>query len=335
MSHATRRFLKPALAALLTAVLLAPPRPAAGAVDVPGAGGVRVNGTLISQERIWAEYNFQIGVRSFIHAKAHDEVDTDLLRSVIKQAANRELLDQESRRLGYGLSEEERAGVYRTQVESWKGEARFKTAAVMMGVSEEFLLRRGESSLRREKLARGETGGQAEGSEEELRGHYEANVGSYLPEQPPPMRYIFVPAGAGKSLRSIAGEIIREADALRRSEKGYISVVERYSRHESAARGGVVPEKPRGGEGLPLQPSKLKECRLFAREDGEGLHVYLRDCRRPLSFDEARSRVVEDIRRERTAIFLRDTLSRLRKEGEMIYLPLSGEPPPRPGTGGH
>ncbi len=329
------RYRNPALAALCTALFLALPCPAAGEIDVSGAGGVKVNGALISQERIWAEYHFQITLSSFMHAKNRDKIDEKVLRSIVGKAVNRELLEQEARRLGYGLTEEDHAEVRRNQVDGWKGEGNFETAVKMMGVSEDFLLRRRESSFLRGKLARGEVGNLAAASEEELRAHYDANLGSYLPEEPAPLRYLFVPAVEGRSLQGIANEILREADALRRGGKDYASVVERHSRHESASRGGVVPEVSDGGERLPQQPAKLNDCRVKTRSDGEGLHIYLRDCRHPLPFEEVRSRVTDDLRRERERAFLRDTLSRLQKEGEIIYLPLSGEPPPPPGSGGH
>lgn len=307
----------------------------ASAVDVPGAGGVVLNGETIGAEEIWQEYSYQNSLRKFIHNRPDDRVDEKLLGTVIEQKVRKHLLLQEARRLGYVLEEKDRAEVRRAQVEGWKGEANFRNALAMMGVEEGFILNRGGETRLINRMLDAESKAGKGITRKMLLEHYGENPGRFLSEKLSPLRYIFFPWEAGNP-RNAYTLIAREAETLRNEGKSYASLPERYSKHESAAGGGIVPGRAKGETGLPLQPAEggLKECRISSyKTDEQGMHVYLQDCRQPPPFGEVEGKVREDLVAARRAEFLSDLGTRLRDKASIAYLPLEGPPPLKGGQG--
>jgi hypothetical protein len=320
----------------LCAHLILFPRLSAAGLEVQGSGGVAINGEQVAKEKIWQEYHFQNSARSMIHGRDAEVVDEKLLRAVIRQVTRKELLLQEARRLGYALTPEDRVTVRQRLVEQWKGEANFRTALPMLGTTEEFLLDRAGKTLVIKRMATGESKAKEGITGNELREHYRQYPARYMPEKLPPLRYIFVPAEEAPA-RSTYTTIAREGASLSAGGESFASMVRRYSKHESAARGGVVPEREAGEVGLPHQPAKgkLKPCRISPfLADSTGLSVYLRDCRVPIPFAEVREKVRADLIGTRRTQYLQDLGSRLEGQSDIRYMTLSGDIPSPAGSDG-
>ena len=307
---------------LLGAVLLVPPA-AAAAVDVPGAGGVVLNGEKIGVDQVWDEYSYQNSVRRFVHSRAVDAVDENLLSSVIEQQIRKRLLLHEAGRLGFTLEKGDAEKVRQKQVESWKGEQNFQNALRMIGVEERFILNRSEETLLIRRMLGAASKSEEGITEEVLLEHYRANPGRYLAGELPPLRYIFIPREVNS--KQDGYRLVRlDIDALRQEGKIYAPLAARYSKHESAAAGGITAP----GSRPPSSAGGVKECRLSPkRVDSTGVHLYFRDCRQPLPFADVQEKVREDLLAERRKEYGNELIERLRGEAEVIYLPLEGPPP--------
>lgn len=316
----------PALALAVVTVLFSAAS-VAPAAELPGSGGVRVNGTLVSAERVWQEYRFQGTLRGFVHSRPAGEIDAPLFESVVRQLVSRELLAQEAHRLGHRLTDEDRVEARRLQVEAWKGEQNFRTAARMMGVPAEFIVERAAATLLRDKMAAAAVPDAPPSGEAQLRDYYEGHLAAYL-EKNPPLRYIYIARKEGRRAPDLYKEIAVAADALRKSGKGYASLVAKYSEHPGAAAGGAVPE------GAPGRPQTLKEGRLTGFvPDEAGWHLYLRDAESAAPFDQVRDRVRRDELEDRRKRWVAGTLERLAKQARIEHL--TGPPPPPPGGDSH
>lgn len=323
----------------LCALLMLSPRLSSAGLDIPGSGGITVNGEQVTEMRVWQEYHYQNSVRSIIHSRDDERVDERILRSVIGQVVRKQLMLQEARRLDYTPMPGDMAEVRRIQVEQWKGERNFQSALMMLGVTEEFLLNRAAETLLIKKMAAGESKAEEGITESTLREHYRQTLGLYLPEEDPPLRYLFVPAEEAPP-RAMYTRIAREAEPLSAGgAASFAALVQSYSRHASASQGGIVPEIGPGEVGLPRQPirGKLKECRITPYLfDTTGLHVYLRDCRGPVPFPEVREGVRRDLIDTRRSQYLRDLVVRLEGQADIRYMSLTGAIPAKPGEGkGH
>ena len=319
----------------LGSAFAAPTAPAGAAV--PGSGGVVIDGVLLPAERIWNEYRYQFSVRSMIHAKPAGVVDERVLERVVKQVVSAELLAREAARRQIVLSEADRAALREQEVKRWGTEANFRTACTLLNVEEPFLLARAARNSLVERMVARDSGAEKGITEATLRDWHRDNPGRYLPATAPPLRYAFVPAAAG-NLAEIFAKIAGEADALRTANKSFAPVVESWSRHESAARGGIVPERGGTAPPLPFQPHEGKpaECRFTNLDtDTAGLHVYFRDCREPQPFEQVRERVQVDLVQDRRTQWLRALSEKLNKSARLEYR--VGPPPPAPakGTGSH
>jgi len=307
-----------ALAALAVLLLRAVAVPAA---DLQGSGGIHVNGKLLSAERVWQEYRFQMSLRQFVHNRPAGEIDTVLFESVARQLVSRELLEQEALRRGHRLTEADRAEARRLQVEAWRGEQNFVTAARMMGVSGEYIVERSATALLRDKMAAAAVPETPPLGEAQLRDYYEGHRAAYS-EKNPPLRYIFVARKEGRSAFVLYGKIVTAAAELRQAGKSYASLVAGYSEDHGAAAGGAVPE------GAPGRPKNLKEGRLTSSfvEDEAGWHLYLRDIPVSAPFDQVRDRARRDELEDRRKRWIAGLLEGLMKTAQIERL--SGPPPP-------
>jgi len=330
---AFRRLRLAAVTALALGAALCAPAATAGA-EVPGSGGVVIDGKLLPPERIWDEYRYQYCVKTMIHARPSDVVDEQVLERVVQQVVNAELLVREAARRGFALSEADRAALRAAEVKRWGTEANLRTACVLLKVDEPFLLARAARNGVVERMVEKESGAEQGITEAALRDWHRDNPGRYLPSAPPPPRYLFVPVSAG-NLAEIYAKIATEADALRTANKSFASVVAAWSQHESAARGGVVPETGGGGPPLPFQPpaGQPQECRFTnIRTDPAGLHLYFRDCRQPLPYEQVRERVRTDLIQDRRGQWLKALSEKLRTTARLEYR--VGPPTPAPAGGG-
>ncbi len=323
----------PLLRMLLGILLLFGAGRAEGAVDVPGAGGIRIGSELIPAEEVWEEYRFQATLRNFIHSRPGDVVDKALLRQVVDQVTNRRILDDEARRLGYSLSPAEQEAITDRLVAEWKGEDNLRTAVLMMKVDVDFLRRRAGSKALREKMAIAEAVDPKSVTREDLHGFYEEHLGDFLATGPMPLRYLFYASSQKNELRETFRTISERANIMRERGEAFEPLIREYSSHPSAARGGVISEAE-GQDELPFKPQRLKECRWSNFEiDRDGLHLYFRDCRLPLPFDEVSEEVRERYLGQKRGDYLRALIDRLQKALEIRYLPLEGEIPPPPAGG--
>lgn len=341
MRCAFRIPLSAALAALALAAApsLAPaaaaPKPAPAkapaVVEVPGAGGVLIDGILLPPERVWSEYRFQYCARAMIHAKPADAVDEKLLAAVVEQVIGSELLLREATRRGIAPAPGEEAAVRAIEVERWRGEEKFRTACRLLQVDEPFLIARGVRQQRVEALAVRDAGAEENLTEEALQQHYLSHRGEYLPKELPPVRYLFVPDGPG--FKELVQKITDEAYALGGRGESFGPLVQAYSRHASAAQGGIVPESAAAAEPLPFSPppGALKECRFRGFPDSAGYHFYLRDCRQPPPLAEIREKIRASLVAERRRAWVADLAAALRSKAKLAYL-TGPPPPPPPGT---
>lgn len=302
------------------------PPPASPGFGVPGAGGVRVDGQVVSARTVWNEYYAQRAVKGMIHGRGEQQsVDEAQLADVISQQVSRVLLDREAGRLGYVIAPAEEAGIRAAEVAKWGSEEKFLTALRMLALTEEHQLAKARSAALRRKLAEGEGATRALTFEEERR-YYDEHLERFLSREKPRLRYIFSPRTAGVDAQTFYREILLEADAARRQSRSYAEVVARRSVHASAPGGGLVDET--AAERLPFQPASLKPCRVSQLAyDEAGIHLYLRDCVMPVPFEEARDQVGVLSRKEREDRFLSDLLERLKAAARIEYLPLEGEAP--------
>ena len=319
-------------AALALALLLAPAAGARAADDLPGSGGIRVNGALVSAEAVWREYRFQSTLRGFIHSKPAGQIDAAMFASVTRQLVNRELLEQEAARLGLRLTDADRAEARRRQVEGWKGELNFATAARMMGVPEQFIVDRASATLLRERMAEAAVPATPAATEEQLRAYHESHGAAYLLKDPP-MRYVYILRKPGRRAPDLRLEMLVAADGLRQAGKGYASLVAQYSDHPGAAAGGAIPE------GAPGRPPGLKPGRISeVVPDDAGWHFYLRDPEVAAPFEEVRARVVAEELQSRRNAWLAGVIEREAKKAAIEHLvgpPLLAPPAAAPADAGH
>jgi hypothetical protein len=282
---------------------------------------------------VWQEYYAQNAMRTMIHGTPEGPVNTPLLADVISQCLSRALLDREAARLGYTLTPAEEAALRPEEVARWGSEEKYRTALMLLSVSEEHQLAKARSTVMRRKLAEGAGGTARPLTAEEARRYYDEHLDQFHSKAKPPLRYVFAPHAPGVDLKSLYWSILTEADTLRRQRKTFAELAARHSKHASGPGGGLVDEgaSPR----LPFQPTALKACRSsqFVLDDA-GMHLYLRDCVLLVPFEEAGDRIRELSRKERDDRFLSDLLGQLKAKARIDYLPLEGAvppPPPRPG----
>ena len=305
------------------------------AINVPGAGGVRVNGEYAPARAIWDEYYAQIALKNFIHAGGPVKIDAALVALVVGQIVNRMLVDQEAARRGYVLTPEDEAAIRSQEQARWGGEENYRNALRMLTVTEEHQLVKARSAALRRKLIDGDAGATCAPDPETVRRYYDEHPDQFIATGKPPLRYLCVARVPGDYPLEKYGQILKEAEVLRKQGKSYADLVARHSTHPGAAGGGIVDES--AAEKLPFQPKALKTCRSseYACDDS-GLHVYLRDCSLPMPFEEAREKVRERVVRQHEDDFLKALVERLRAAARIEYEPLKGEiPPPVTAGPGH
>lgn len=280
---------------LLALLLAAAAVPAAA---FPGGGGIRLDGALIPAEEVWSEYAYLTRARDMIHPKPAGAIDEKVLGTAVEQVLRRTLLSREAGVRGHALTAEERAGIRAGQVAAWQGEKNYRTALAMLGVTEDYLQHRSELNRLSRKLAESVVAAAAPPTEAELVGFHRDQVARYLTPSSP-LRYFLLPLEGGLVRYR---ELVKEAERLRAEGKSYESLVRRFSIHESAARGGEVPDGrddawPHGDTARGVEPGR------FSREvrDEAGIHLYARDSRVPLPFASVRARVAADLRERRVA----------------------------------
>ena len=287
------------------------------ALALPGGGGIRLDGTLIPADEVWGEYSYQTRARDMIHPRAPGTIDTVVFRTASEVVLQRNILAREAGRRGISLSEQERAALREMQVAAWKGEANYRMAIAMLGVSEAFLMRQMEMNQLSRKLAEVDVQAQGVPSEANLLGYYRENPARY-PGTSAALRYLLLPVGW---TREQITAVTAEADVLRKEGRDYESLVRRFSIHGSAAAGGIVPEGsggawPHGELAQGLQPGRVSD----SRRSEAGVHVYVRDPKLPLPFESVRGRVVADLHELRIAMGLRSLAEGLRQAAKVEFL---------------
>ncbi|MDJ0809812.1 MAG: peptidylprolyl isomerase [Desulfobacterales bacterium] len=299
-----------------------------------------VNGVAISQQDFDFEFQQTIGQMAQQGQMVGEENLPMVRQSVLGRMIEEELLFQDTQTQGINIPDQRVTDELARVKTRFPSEAEFQTTLAALKITEADLKRKIQRSLAIQQLISNIVL-DVQVSEDEMQAFYDGNPSLFQSPEQVQARHILIKVApeADEARKKEARQKIKDLQKKIKAGEDFAALAQAHSEGPSSVKGGDLGLFRRGQMVKPFEEA------AFGLQKGEvsdvvetrfGYHLIKVTDRRPagiISYEEAKGRIADNIKKEKDGKVVREYIEKLRAKAEIVPQPV-GMPTAKPATGG-